>query len=125
MKDGKHVILYVDDDEDLLHAMRLVLEKHGYEMVAAATAEEGLKKYKETKPDLIIVDLMMEEIDAGTGLVRDLKAEGNKAPIYMLSSMGDNLNVQASYSDLGLAGIFQKPIDNKKLLDILEKKLKK
>ncbi len=125
MKDGKHVILYVDDDEDLLHAMNLVLDKHGYSMVSASTAEEGLKKYKETQPDLIIVDLMMEEIDAGTSLVRDLKAEGNAAPIYMLSSMGDTLNIQASGADLGLAGIFQKPIDNKKLIDILEKKLKK
>lgn len=124
MQDGKYVILCVDDDQDLLDALRMVLESNGYVMVAARSAEEGLKKYKQSKPDLIIVDLMMEEVDAGTGLVRNLKAEGNTRPVYMLSSVGDNLNVTTDYSELGLSGVFQKPIDNKHLLKVLKTKLK-
>lgn len=124
MQDGKYVILCVDDDQDLLDALRMVLEPNGYVMVAARSAEEGLKKYKQCKPDLIIVDLMMEEVDAGTGLVRNLKAEGNTRPVYMLSSVGDNLNVTTDYSELGLSGVFQKPIDNKHLLKVLKTKLK-
>jgi len=124
MKDGKHVILYVDDDQDLLDAMKLILEKHGYLLVQARTAEEGLKTYKQHQPDLVIVDLMMEEIDAGTSLVKELKALGNQVPIYMLSSMGDNLSATTDYSNLGLAGVFQKPIDNDELLRILKTKLK-
>jgi DNA-binding response OmpR family regulator len=124
MKDGKYVILCVDDDQDLLDAMRLVLEKHGYVVAEARTAEAGLKKYKDSTPDLIIVDLMMEEVDAGTGLVRSLKAEGNTRPVYMLSSVGDNLNVNIDYSELGLTGVFQKPIDSQQLLAVLTSKLK-
>jgi len=124
MKDGKHVILYVDDDQDLLDAMKLILEKHGYLLVQARTAEEGLKTYKQHQPDLVIVDLMMEEIDAGTSLVKELKALGNQVPIYMLSSMGDNLSATTDYSNLGLAGVFQKPIDKDELLRILKTKLK-
>lgn len=124
MQDGKHLILCVDDDQDLLDAMRLVLEKHGYAFIGARSAEDGMKAYKEKKPDLIIVDLMMEEVDAGTSLVRSLKAEGNTRPVYMLSSVGDNLNLQADTSELGLTGVFQKPIDNQHLLTALRSKLK-
>ncbi len=124
MKDGKYVVLCVDDDQDLLDALRLVLEKNGYLMVEARTGDVGLRRYKETKPDLIIVDLMMEEVDSGTGLVRDLRAEGNTKPVYMLSSVGDNLNVTVDYAELGLSGVFQKPIDNQQLLSVLRAKLK-
>jgi DNA-binding response OmpR family regulator len=124
MKNGKYVILCVDDDQDLLDALRLVLEKNGYNMVEARTAEVGLRKFKETNPDLIIVDLMMEEVDAGTSLVRELRAAGNTRPVYMLSSVGDNLSVNIDYAELGLAGVFQKPINNQQLLTVLKNKLK-
>lgn len=67
MNSGKHLILCVDDDQDLLDALKLVLEKSGYATATARTAEDGFKKYKEVNPDLVIVDLMMEEVDAGTG----------------------------------------------------------
>jgi DNA-binding response OmpR family regulator len=125
MQDGKFVILCVDDDQDLLDAMRLVLEKNGYVMVAARSAEAGLRTYKECNPDLVIIDLMMEEVDAGTSLVKELKAAGNTKPVYMLSSVGDNLNVTIDYAELGLTGVFQKPINNQQLLTVLKTKLKK
>jgi DNA-binding response OmpR family regulator len=124
MKNGKHVILCVDDDQDLLDALRLVLEKNGYEFVEAHSAEQGLQRYKSAQPDLIIVDLMMEEVDAGTGLVRNLKAEGNTRPVYMLSSVGDSLSTNVDYAELGLSGVFQKPINNQQLLNVLKTKLK-
>lgn len=124
MKDGKYVILCVDDDRDLLDALRLVLESNGYTVVTARSAEDGLAAYSVQKPDLVIVDLMMEEVDAGTTLVRDLKAAGATVPIYMLSSVGDSLHMQIDATQLGLSGVFQKPIDNKNLLAVLKGKLK-
>ncbi len=124
MQDGKHVILCVDDDPDLLDALKLVLESNGYVMVPARSAAEGLTKFKEANPDLIIVDLMMEEVDAGTSLVKELKAAGNDKPVYMLSSVGDQVNLNINYNELGLSGVFQKPIDNQQLLGVLNSKLK-
>lgn len=124
MKDGKFVILCIDDDEDVLFSLRTVLEKNGYEMIQAFSAEEGLKVYKETNSDFIIVDLMMESVDAGKNLVKELKLLGNKAPIYMLSSVGDSLVSNIDFSELGLMGVFQKPIDSNTLLSTLKVKLK-
>lgn len=123
MKDGKYVILCVDDDADMLDSLRLVLENNGYIMVGAESAEQGLKRFKQENPDLIIADLMMEEVDAGTGLVKELKLAGNKAPVYMLSSVGDQLNMSVSYDDLGLTGVFQKPIQPDILLKTIKSKL--
>ena len=80
MKNGRHVILYVEDDPDFRHSVRTALESGGYEVFEANTGEEGLRRCQETRPDLILVDLMMEEVDAGTTLVRDLKAAGCDVP---------------------------------------------
>ena len=123
MQDGKHVILCIDDDEDVRIILKTVLEANGYVVETAPTAEDGLRAYKKSSPDLIIVDLMMEEIDAGANFVKDLRVLENKAPIFMLSSMGDNLSMTTDYSELGLSGVFQKPIENEKLLSILKAKL--
>ena len=68
MKDGKYVILCIDDDKDILEALRMILEKNDYVMVEAESAEEGLKVFKTESPDFILVDLMMEEIDSGRNL---------------------------------------------------------
>jgi DNA-binding response OmpR family regulator len=125
MKDGKCVILCIDDDPDVLLVLRTILENGGYCVEEAPSAETGLKKFKEVQPDLVIVDMMMEEIDAGRNFVRSLKLERAEVPVYMLSSIGDSLAQNVSWSDLGLAGIFQKPIDPNTLLTTLKIKLKK
>jgi DNA-binding response OmpR family regulator len=124
MKDGKYVILCIDDEQDILDALRMVLEKNSYIMAEALSAEEGLKVYKAEKPDFLLVDLMMEEVDAGRNFVKELKLLNNKAPVFMLSSVGDSLASNVDYSELGLTGIFQKPIDFDALLTTLKTKLK-
>ena len=123
MQDGKHVILCIDDDPDILSFLRIVLEAEGYIVAEANSGEEGLRVYKEVQPDCLIVDLMMEEVDAGTNFVKELRLLGNVAPIYMLSSAGDNLSMTIDYTELGLSGVFQKPIGKDRLISILKAKL--
>jgi two-component system chemotaxis response regulator CheY len=123
MREGKHVILYVEDDADYQDMVREILEAADFEMVAASSAEEGIRAWDAAQPDLVIVDLMMEEVDAGTSLITDLRARGCSVPIYMLSSVGDDLALSMDYGALGLAGVFQKPIDGKSLITILRTRL--
>ena len=125
MKDNQFVILCVDDDPDILEGLKLFLTSKGYLCVTAVGAEEGAKKFKAEQPDLIIVDLMMEEIDSGTKLVQEFKALGNKAPVYLLSAAGDTMAQTMDTGALGLAGVFQKPVDFGKLAMTLEAKLPK
>jgi DNA-binding response OmpR family regulator len=123
MKDGKQTILCVDDDADVLHFLRVALTENGYHVVEAATAEEGVKKFRQVAPDAVIVDLMMEEIDAGTNFVREIGAAGRAVPVFMLSSVGDQLHMSTDYSTLGLAGILQKPISPAALVATLQTRL--
>jgi CheY-like chemotaxis protein len=124
MSQEPYKILTIDDDPDILEALRTLLEAKGYEVIQADSAEEGLKALKAAQPDLVIVDLMMEEVDAGTSFVTRVRALGGKRiPIYMLSSVGDELSKNVPYQGLGLSGVFQKPIQPQTLLQVLEQAL--
>lgn len=123
MTDKKFVILAIDDDPDVLNGLRIILEASGMQMVEAYSAEEGVKKYKQSNPDFILVDMMMEEVDAGLNFVKEVRLLNNKAPIYMLSSVGESLTQNISYEELGLSGVLQKPVNGKSLLKIIQSKV--
>ncbi len=53
-------ILIIDDDGDFVAGMRILLESRGHAVIAALNGEEGLKRVKETDPDLILLDVMMD-----------------------------------------------------------------
>ncbi len=116
-------ILYVDDDQDFLDGMRAVLEAGGYRMLEAHSAEEGIGVFRREAPDAVLVDLMMEEIDSGTHFVKALKLEGASVPVFLVSSVGESLSMNIPPAELGLDGVFQKPIHAESLLAVLKAKL--
>ncbi|MDX9755104.1 MAG: response regulator [bacterium] len=120
----KKTILVIDDDPDIRAALRMVLEAEGFSVGESANGEEGLKTVERIQPDAMIIDLMMENVDSGTTVAQQLKAEGYPGPMYMLSSAGDAVRYNLDARELGLAGIFQKPIDPKLLITTLKKALK-
>lgn len=124
MKDDKYVVLLIDDDDDFLEALNVLVQSWGYKTVTAGSAEEGLKKHKASPADLIIVDLMMEEVDAGAQFVKELKLMGSATPVFLLSGAGDSMSTGVDYTKLGFSGVFQKPIDAGRLLNVLKAKLK-
>lgn len=124
MSNGEEkTILIIDDDPDIRSSMRIILESSGFSVGEAATGKEGLKTAQRIKPDAVIVDLMMETVDAGSKFSQELKSSGYEGPIYLLSSAGDSVRFNLDARELGLAGIFQKPIDHKTLLTTLKTKL--
>jgi hydrogenase maturation protease len=116
-------ILIIDDDPDIRKATRIVLESAGFVVGEASTGEEGLKTAQKIKPDAILLDLMMETVDAGSKVSTQLKEGGFTAPIFLLSSVGDAVRYNIDAQELGLAGIFQKPIDHQTLLSTLKAEL--
>lgn len=80
-------ILIVDDDPDILEAGRLVLESAGHAVRCAASRAEGMASIRESQPDLLILDVMMEEPDDGLTMAQDLRREGFRRPILMLTSL--------------------------------------
>lgn len=115
-------VLYVEDDPDYREAVRAILRNGGYEVLEASSAEEGMRLFRDHRPDVALVDMMMEEVDAGVNLVRDLRAAGAEIPVFLLSSLGDALLQSKDWRDMGLAGVLQKPIKAETLLALLRQK---
>jgi len=124
MQDGKYVILCIDDDPDVLVSLQVILEASGYVVSTAPDARRGLQAFKDTTPDAVIIDLIMEEVDAGMSLIKELRALNDKVPLFMLSSTGDYFYTTLDANALGLAGVFQKPLKPQVLLKLLEARLK-
>ena len=123
MRDGKHLILIIDDDPDYRQAVRVILEASDYVVEESGSAREGIRALDTVKPDLIIVDLMMEEVDSGEHFIKELKAQQAGVPVYLSSSVGDQFHMSTDYRALGLDGILQKPLDPDRLLEMLKQRL--
>ena len=121
---AQKTILIIDDDADIRASIRIVLEAAGFSVGEAGDGREGLKIAGEVKPDAVIVDLMMESVDAGSKVSSQLKKDGFGGPIYLLSAAGDTVKYNIDAKELGLAGIFQKPIKHEVLINTLKKALK-
>ena len=91
-------VLIVDDDPDFVDAVKSVVEKGGYEVEVAYDGQEALEKVSQSKPDLIILDVMMPVMD-GTKACKKLKADPDTAeiPIIMLTAVADRV-LSSKYS---------------------------
>ena len=81
-------ILIVDDDPDVAELGKLALGKAGHEVSSASNREEGLDAVKSFGPDLLILDVMMEQPDDGISMAQQLRREKFDKPILMLTSIG-------------------------------------
>ena len=81
-------ILLVDDDIDLLEQNKLLFEAKGFTVVTAESGADGWKLFQKEKPDAAVVDLIMEEMDAGFVLSYRIKKteHGKKIPVFILTS---------------------------------------
>lgn len=91
MPAGKTILL-IDDDTDFRASVRALLESEGYEVTEAGTGREGLARLVEDRPDLIVLDVMMETTEEGYGVAEAIKfedrfAEFRSLPVLMVSSI--------------------------------------
>ena len=116
-------ILIIDDDADIVEAMRLVLEKRGHKVSIAEEGNEGLDKARAEKPEVIILDVMMPGLD-GFEVARELKGDSRTRDIaiLMLTAIKDKMgfDFQNKASDpnwLPVDDYCDKPLDYEVLLD--------
>jgi len=91
----KNKILVIEDNADLRENYRTILETHGFEVIDAENGTEGLLKVKQDKPDLIILDVMMNDLTEGFHVAQELRSkstdseykEYKNVPIMILSSI--------------------------------------
>jgi DNA-binding response OmpR family regulator len=120
-------ILAIEDDPDMLAAIRMPLEANGYEVFTATTGKEGLEKVKEIEPDLIILDVMMETTTAGFQVSLELRspdddseyADYRDTPILMLTAIHTTTSLRFGPDEayLPVDDFVDKPIDPDELLE--------
>ncbi|MEW5894909.1 MAG: response regulator [Candidatus Omnitrophota bacterium] len=116
-------ILMVDDDVDFLEAGARILESRGHTVLSASNCQDGERKIKAESPDLVFLDIMMQQPDDGIVLAQKLYKEGLKVPIVMLSGVGTVTGYVYDKDDetLPCKEFLQKPIDPETLIQTVEK----
>jgi CheY-like chemotaxis protein len=120
-------ILIIDDDPDFIRATSVVLKSAGYEILDALSGKEGLEKSKTDKPDLYIIDLMMETYSEGANVIEALRGgeETRDKPRIMITSV-DLKGPWNSYPQdewLACDFLLQKPVSPDDLLDYVGRAL--
>ena len=117
-------IAIIDDDPDILDASSLVLTAKGYEVITADNPVDGFKIVMEKKPDLIILDVMMDEPDDGFFLAQKLRKEKFNGPIIMYTSVSKSIGMEFGVSEIvSVDDFIEKPIAPDVLVDKVEKHL--
>lgn len=120
-------ILIVDDDPQFVESTRRLLEANGYRVLSAGSEAEGFEVAKREKPDLVIIDIMMETWSAVLDLLERLKGDPDTKdiPRILLSAVGiqSPLEPMSSPEALGVRSILQKPVKPDELLSAVRSAL--
>jgi CheY-like chemotaxis protein len=122
-------ILIVDDDRDVFESMKIVLESEGYEIEWATNGREAMEKAKARKPDLMILDVMMNTDDEGFQVTYKMRQdkELSSLPIIMVTSIGSktgfSFNKSRDEDFLPVNEFLEKPVDPKVLIDKVRENL--
>ena len=104
-------IAVIDDDHDIVEATTILLESKGYSVITAGNVKTGYDLVKNGNPDLIILDVMMEEPDDGFYLSMKLRKDGFKMPIIMFTSVSKALGMDFGPSEtLPVDDFIEKPV---------------
>jgi CheY-like chemotaxis protein len=134
---AKEKILLVDDDRDLVEALRAVLEGAGYAFSAAHDAVQGLAAAEAARPDLILLDIMMPSSTEGFQFIWQLRQRPDpyfqKVPVIMLSAIAERTGLRFYPESSGgdypagqsvpVQDFVDKPVDPAHLLDKVQRAL--
>ena len=115
-------VLIVEDDRNIADLLRLYLEKEGYEVTIAPDGGKGVERFREVKPDLVLLDLMLPVLD-GWGVLRAIRQD-SKTPVIMLTAKGE-LNDKVSGLKMGADDYVTKPFEMKEVLARIEAVLRR
>ena len=117
-------VLLVDDDMDVVAGNRAVLESRGHKVVCAYSAKEAREAVEKEKPDAAVLDVMMESLDAGFKLARDLNKAFPKMPLLMLSGVEKATGLGFRFAEdeawMPVVKFLDKPVAPDQLADAVE-----
>jgi len=116
---GKNILI-VDDDSSIQELLRIILSKHGYQVFQATDGEEGVRKFLEIQPDLVVSDISMPKGDGfNVAILIRSKEEslGRRIPILLISAFYDDHANQENAARCGADAFLSKPFTQKQLIE--------
>ena len=92
---AKRKILLVDDEVDFVELMTMRLEANGYEVITANNGKDALDRAKKDKPDAILLDIMMPEMD-GLMVLKNIRSEDTRIPIFITTAFSNEERVKTA-----------------------------
>src|SRR5688572_3134931 len=115
-------ILIVDDEDDIRSLLREILSEEGYEVEVAANAAQAREARARQRPDLILLDIWMPDVDGITLLREWSNGETARCPVVMMSGHG-TVDTAVEATRLGAVDFVEKPLSLAKLLRTVERAL--
>jgi DNA-binding NtrC family response regulator len=119
----RRTILLIDNDPHARKILRLALEAASFSVGEACNAHEGERTATRIQPDAILTDVIMDPTDRGMTLPERLHAGGSHIPCYIVSSASEALVGAVGLHELGVAGVFLKPVDAAIIVETLKCRL--
>ena len=115
-------ILVIDDDDLVCKSLEKVIKRFGYEVDVCLEAEKALKKIEETNPDIILLDIYLQQT-SGLDVLKELQLKYPYIPVIMITAFAD-VNIAVKAMKLGAFDFLLKPIEIEYLQLILDKVIK-
>ncbi|EAI7419436.1 response regulator transcription factor [Campylobacter jejuni] len=112
------IILVVEDEVKARESMINILSERFSKVIGAQNGDDGLKKFKKFKPDLVITDIAMPIMD-GLDMAREIKEISDDVPIVVLSAYSEKERLLRSI-DIGIDKYLIKPVDIEELFKVLD-----
>lgn len=119
-EEKKCKVLLVDDDVQILRSLRVYLELENYQVETASDGKEALEKIQEVKPEIVVLDIMMPEMD-GFEVLEKMKQDKSMkgVPVIMLTAKGQDVDVVKGY-EMGALSYMTKPFNLNELVENIE-----
>jgi DNA-binding response OmpR family regulator len=117
-------VLCIEDDPEMIDLIKLILERRGFEFIGAVGGREGLDAIEREKPDLVLLDIMMPDID-GWDVYRQMKAneEFKDLPVIVVTAKAQSIDKVLGLHIAKVDDYVTKPFGPKELLRSIDKVL--
>ncbi len=116
-------VLVVDDEPDALELVKLVLESGGFKTILATSGKEALAQIERTKPDAVLLDIMMPDMD-GWDVFRKIKEKNSGIPVAILTAKAQNIDRLLGLHILKADDYITKPFGKNELIGKVRKLVK-
>ncbi len=117
----KPKVLLIDDEQSMIETLSVLLKKEGFDVLSALSGTEGIERFAEAKPDLVLTDVRMPKV-SGVDVLEAIREKDPTTPVVLMTAQA-SLQSAIQAVNLGATHYVQKPFSNEELVAILRRSL--